>query len=165
MGGVGQIHWYSFRRHTSHASGDGFTAAKVFHQHANTDVPRWVTMIYHPNNRNAYNQVTPLTHLNFNWGMPAGCIFRFRFRLRKSLLLPIQQMKNITNKYDSKHNRYTLRKIHVSNSIQPLRSPKHLRNVLCMGTCPGYPGNFQEPHWRSRGLPGKIQDNLTPLLL
>ena len=51
------------------ASGDGFTAAKVFHQHANTDVPRWVTMIYHPNNRNAYNQVTPLTHLNFNWGM------------------------------------------------------------------------------------------------
>ena len=47
MVGVGQIHKYSFRRHTSHATSFGFalgpwgrfTAAKVFHQHANTDDP------------------------------------------------------------------------------------------------------------------------------
>ena len=25
-------------------------------------------MIYHSNNRNAYNQVTQITPLNFNWG-------------------------------------------------------------------------------------------------
>ena len=41
--------------------------------------------------------------------------------------------------------------MHVSNSIQPLHSPKHLWNVLHKGTCPGYPGNFQEPLWRSSG--------------
>ena len=49
MGRVGKIHCSSFRRHTGAllfsimASdwlvGDQFTAAEVFHQHANTDVP------------------------------------------------------------------------------------------------------------------------------
>ena len=38
--------------------GDWFTATEVFHQHANTDVPVEWKMIYHWNNRNAYNQVT-----------------------------------------------------------------------------------------------------------
>ena len=49
--------------------GDWFTATEVFHQHANTDVPVERKMIYHWNNRIAYNQVTQITHLNFNWGM------------------------------------------------------------------------------------------------
>ena len=48
---------------------DRFTATEVFHQHANTDVPVKSKMIYHSNNSNAYNQVTQITHLNFNWGM------------------------------------------------------------------------------------------------
>ena len=52
-------------------AGDQFTAAEVFHQHANTDVPvEWKN--YQSNNRNAYNQVTQITHLNFNWGMLDG---------------------------------------------------------------------------------------------
>ena len=48
-GWVGQIHWYLFCCHTSHmicfgiswveGVGDWFTAAEVFHQHANTDIP------------------------------------------------------------------------------------------------------------------------------
>ena len=38
-------------------------------------------------------------------------IFRFRkFRFRKSLLLPIQQMNNIPNRYDSKHKIHTAKK-------------------------------------------------------
>ena len=49
--------------------GDRFTAAEVFHQHANTDVPIEWKMSYNSNDWNAYNQVTQITHLNFNWGM------------------------------------------------------------------------------------------------
>ena len=49
--------------------GDWFTATEVFHQHANTDVPVEWKLIYHWNNRIAYNQVTQITHFNFNWGM------------------------------------------------------------------------------------------------
>ena len=49
--------------------GDWFTATEVFHQHANTDVPGEWKMIYHWNNRIAYNQVTQIIHLNFDWGM------------------------------------------------------------------------------------------------
>ena len=47
--------------------GDWSTATEVFHQHANTDVPVEWKMIYHWNDRIAYNQVTQITHLNFNW--------------------------------------------------------------------------------------------------
>ena len=47
-------------------AGDWFTAAEVFHQHVNTDVPVEWKMIYHSNDRIAYNQVTQMTHLNFN---------------------------------------------------------------------------------------------------
>ena len=50
-------------------TGDWFTATEVFHQHANMDVPVEWKMIYHWNNRIGYNQVTQITHLNFNWGM------------------------------------------------------------------------------------------------
>ena len=46
--------------------GDLFTAAEVFHQHANTYVPVEWKMIYLWNNR---NEVTQITHLNFDWGM------------------------------------------------------------------------------------------------
>ena len=75
MGGVVQVHWYSFRRHTSHAIcfvfaqgpwlcsnmasdwlvGDRFTAAEVFYQYLNTDVPVEWKIINHSHNRNAYN--------------------------------------------------------------------------------------------------------------
>ena len=51
------------------AGGGSFTAAEVLHQHANTYIRVELNMIYHSNNRNAYNQVTQITHFNFNWGM------------------------------------------------------------------------------------------------
>ena len=86
MSRVGQMHWYSFRHHTSHAVcfgfaqgpwlfsnmasdwlvGGRFTAAEVFHQ---PDLPVEWKIMYYSNNRNAYNQVTQITDLNFNWGM------------------------------------------------------------------------------------------------
>ena len=43
---------------------DWFTATEVFHQHANTDVPVEWKMIYHWNNRIAYNQVTQITQIS-----------------------------------------------------------------------------------------------------
>ena len=46
--------------------GDRFTA---LHQYTNTTVQVEWKIIYHPNNGNAYNQVTQITQLNFNWGM------------------------------------------------------------------------------------------------
>ena len=46
-----------------------FTVAEVLHQHAYADVPVEWKMIYRSNNRNAYNQVTQITHLNFDWHM------------------------------------------------------------------------------------------------
>ena len=74
MGGVGQLVGTHFAatqamRSVLASPGDRFTATEVFQQHANTDVPVEWKMIYHSNNRNAYNQVTQITHWNFNWGM------------------------------------------------------------------------------------------------
>ena len=55
---------------------DRFTAAEVFHQHANTNVPVEWKIIYLSNNHNAYNQVTQITYFIFKLGH-AGCIFLF----------------------------------------------------------------------------------------
>ena len=73
MGGEGQIHWYSFRRHKSHAICLGFARwFDLLPPEYSTNMPTSQLsekMIYHSNNHNAYNEVTQITHLNFNGGM------------------------------------------------------------------------------------------------
>ena len=74
MGGVGQIHWYSFRRHTSHAICFGFAGGDdllppKYSTNMQIQTFQLSEVIDHSNNRDAYNQVTQITHLNFIWGM------------------------------------------------------------------------------------------------
>ena len=75
VGWVGQMRWYSFRCHTSHAICFGFAmGVDLLRLKYSTNMQIQTfqlseKMIDLSSNHNAYNQVTQITHSNFNWGM------------------------------------------------------------------------------------------------
>ena len=91
-------------------------------------------------------------------------VIRNTFQIQKYLLLPIQQMRNTTNKYESKYNKYILNKKNVC--VKFSRTYQFNKTIVTWTTYM-YPSRlpqiFLGATLKVYGAPGNIQKNLTPL--